>query len=67
MDLAVVVLNRGTNVSAYIRGCVLSCLPGSSADGSLTDQVQTLDSRAETLMKDVLKRLDALRKEVFSC
>ena len=32
----------GTNVSAYILGCVLSCLPGSSADASLTDQIQTL-------------------------
>ena len=56
-----------SHVSAYLRGCILSCLPDSSADGSLTDQVQTLDYRAETLMKDVLKRLDALRKEVFSC
>ena len=55
-----------SHVSAYIRGCVLSCLPGSSADGSLTDQVQTLDSRAKTLMKEVLKRLDASKKEVFS-
>ena len=56
-----------SHVSAYIPGCVLSCLPGSSADGSLTDQVQTLDSRAKTLMKDVLKRLDALEKKVLSC
>ena len=57
---------RDSDVSAYIRSCVLSCLPGSSADGSLTDQVQTLDSRAKTLMKEVLKRLDASKKEVFS-
>ena len=57
---------RGTNVSAYIRGCVLSCLPGSSADPSLTDQIQTLDPRAKGVMKDVLKRLDALEKEVFA-
>ena len=57
---------RGTNVSAYIRGCVLSCLPGSSADGSLTDQIQTLDPRAKGVIKDVLKRLDALEKEVFA-
>ena len=56
---------RGTNVSAYIRGCVLSCLPGSSADGSLTDQIQTLDPRAKGVMKDILKRLDTLEKEVF--
>ena len=56
---------RGTNVSAYIRGCVLSCLPGSSADGSLNDQIQTLDPRAKGVMKDILKRLDALEKEVF--
>ena len=55
-----------SHISAYIRGCVLSCLPGSSTDGSLTNQIQTLDSRAKTLMKDVLKRLDALEKEVFS-
>ena len=66
LDLAVVVLSRGTNVSAYIRGCVLSCLPGSSADGSLTDQIQTLAPRVKGVMKDVLKRLDALEKEVFS-
>ena len=57
---------RGTNVSAYIRGCVLSCLPGSSADASLTDQIQTLDPRAKGVMKDVLRRLDALEKEVFA-
>ena len=57
---------RGTNVSAFIRGCVLSCLPGASADGSLTDQIQTLDPRAKGVMKDVLKRLDAPEKEVFS-
>ena len=57
---------RGTNVSAFIRGCVLSCLPGASADGSLTDQIQTLDPRSKGVMKDVLKRLEALEKEVFS-
>ena len=57
---------RGTNVSAFIRGCVLSCLPGSSADASLTDQIQTLDPRAKGVIKDVLKRLDALEKEVFA-
>lgn len=56
---------RGTNVSAYIRGCVLSCLPGSS-DASLTNQIQTLDPRAKGVMKDILKRLDALEKEVFA-
>ena len=57
---------RGTNVSAFIRGCVLSCLPGSSADASLTEQIQTLDPRAKGVIKDVLRRLDALEKEVFS-
>ena len=57
---------RGTNVSAYIRGCVLSCLPGSSTEGSLTDQIQTLDPRAKGVMKDILRRLDALEKEVFA-
>ena len=56
-----------SHVSAYIRGCVLGCLPGFSADGSFTDQNQRLDSRAKGVMKDVLKRLDALEKEVFSC
>ena len=56
-----------SHVSAYIRGCILGCLQGSSADGSLTDQNQRLDSRAKGVMKDVLKRLDALEKEVFSC
>ena len=57
---------RGTNVSAFIRGCVLSSLPGSSADASLTEQIQTLDPRAKGVIKDVLRRLDALEKEVFS-
>ena len=42
---------RDSNVSAYIRGCDLSCLPGSSADGSLTNQIQTLDSCAKGVMK----------------
>ena len=42
---------RNSNVSAYIRGCDLSCVPGSSADGSLTDQIHTLDSCAKGLMK----------------
>ena len=42
---------RDSNVSTYIRGCDLSCLPGSSADGSLTDQIQTLDSCAKGVMK----------------
>jgi len=44
------VLVRDSDVSAYICGCVLSCLPGSSADGSLTDQIQTLDSCAKGMM-----------------
>ena len=57
---------RDSHVSAYIRGCVLSCLPGYSADGSLTDQIKTLDSCAKGVMKFVLKRLGALEKEVFS-
>ena len=57
---------RDSNVSAYIRGCDLSCVPGSSADGSLTDQIQTLDSCAKGVIKHVLKGLDALEKEVFS-
>ena len=57
---------RDSDVSAYIRGCVLSCLPGSSADGSLTDQIQTLDSCAKSVMKYVLKHLGTLEKEVFS-
>ena len=56
-----------TPATANVPVTILSCLQGSSADVSLSDQVQTLDSRAETLMKDVLKRLDALRKEFFSC
>ena len=51
---------RDSHVSTYIRGCVLRCLPGSSAYGSLTDQIQTLDSCAKGVMKYVLKRLDAL-------
>ena len=58
---------RDLHVSTYIRGCIFSCLPGSSADGSLTDQMQTLASCAKGVMKDVLNRLDALEKEVFSC
>ena len=61
------VLVRDSDVSAYICGCVLSCLPGSSADGSLTDQIQTLDSCAKGVMKYVLKRPDALEKKVFFC
>ena len=44
---------RGTNVSAFIRGCVLSCLPGSSADASLTEQIQqtvvSLESRKNSV------------------
>ena len=58
---------RDSDVSAYIRGCVVSSLPGCSADGSLTDQIQTLDSCAKGVMKYVLKPLDAQEKEVFSC
>ena len=58
---------QDSHVSPYIRGFVLSCLPGSSADGSLTDQIQKLDSCAKGVSKYVLKRLDVLEKEVFSC
>ena len=42
---------RDSDVSAYIHGCILSSLPGSSADGSFTDQIQTLDSCAKGVMK----------------
>ena len=41
---------RDSKVSAYISGCDLSCLPVSSADGSLTDQIQTQDSCAKGVM-----------------
>ena len=57
---------RDLHVSTYIRGCIFSCLPGSSADGSLTDQMQTLASCAKGMMKEILQLLDALEREVFS-
>ena len=54
-----------SHVSAYIHGCILGCLPGSSADGSLTDQNQRLDSRDKGVMKDVLSAWMLWRKKSF--